>query len=172
MNERLDDVRKERDRQKRHDASAQNVSPSAIKYPGDSLIRVATSIKLPLIRENGSRPTQVLLQSGLGESELDTALNNVDELKVFLERYYWAIGEIILTLRLEEDWTSHAVLTGLWSCTRMFASLDRVSCSFSVNCLGRNSEVLGAEGISELEAGLQKWIGHMYEELRQDEANR
>jgi hypothetical protein len=45
----------------------------------------------------------VLFKSGDAEITVDTAMNNVVELKLFLEQHYWAVREINVLLRLEED---------------------------------------------------------------------
>jgi hypothetical protein len=84
----LEDIKRERERQRRCDALMLKVSPSSIKYPADKLNSLGTSVTLPLVREDGTRPAQVLFKSGDAGITLDTALNNVDELKLFLERYY------------------------------------------------------------------------------------
>jgi hypothetical protein len=91
----------------------QKVDSSEIKYPGGMLHGLPTCIMLPLIREDGTRPTQVLFKSGDAEITVDTALKNVDELKVFLEQHSWAVGEINVLLRLEEKWADDRLLIGL-----------------------------------------------------------
>ena len=169
MSERLEDIRRDREKQRRHDSVEQKIYISEVQYTGDQVRMLETTITLPLTREDGTRPSQTLFKAGDAEISLQTALNNVDQLTLFLERHYWAVQQIKVSLRFEGIWASNAVLRNLWKCMKMFVSLvmsrDRISCSFSVKCLGMDSNVLGGERLSVLEMGLGSWVRHIYEEL-------
>ncbi len=115
----------------------QRVSPESVQYPSDMIHRLETTITLPLTRNDGTSPTKVLFKAGTAEITLQTALDNPDELALFLERHYWAVRDLHVRMRFEENWVNDFVMIALWKCMKMFVPRIPLwrQCSFSVKYL-------------------------------------